>query len=239
MRAHLALALALALAALLTLGGCKTRYVPALEYGETLFNSTDLSTSDFNHFSCATCHATTAEPPAGVLFSGYTMRDAAFRESWWGGYERTLLDSVNFCLVFFMRGDAFAPDDPRGRALYEYLASLSPTRPSPALPLTIPPAVHDAPPRGDAARGREVYEGACRECHGTWPGCRHRLGDSSNLCEVFAEYPTLFPKHEPAAIVAEKVRHGQFFGIGGNMPVFSMEALSDEDLGALLALFEL
>jgi thiosulfate dehydrogenase len=36
-------------------------------------------------------------------------------------------------------------------------------------------------------------------------------------------------------VVTEKVRHGQFFGVGGNMPPFSLESLSDEDLGALIA----
>ena len=32
---------------------------------------------------------------------------------------------------------------------------------------------------------------------------------------------------------AEKVRHGGFFGVGGQMPPFSLEQMSDEDLGAL------
>jgi thiosulfate dehydrogenase len=36
-------------------------------------------------------------------------------------------------------------------------------------------------------------------------------------------------------VVIEKTRHGRFFGVGGNMPLYSLEALSDEDLGALLA----
>ena len=36
-------------------------------------------------------------------------------------------------------------------------------------------------------------------------------------------------------VVIEKVRHGQFFGVGGSMPPYSQEALSDADLGALLA----
>ena len=40
-------------------------------------------------------------------------------------------------------------------------------------------------------------------------------------------------------VVIEKVRHGQFFGVGGTMPLYSREALSDEDLGALLAFLAL
>ena len=53
--------------------------------------------------------------------------------------------------------------------------------------------------------------------------------------EVFNDYDLLFPGVPKQLVVIEKVRHGQFFGVGGNMPLYSLEALSDEDLGALLA----
>jgi thiosulfate dehydrogenase len=56
---------------------------------------------------------------------------------------------------------------------------------------------------------------------------------------VTADYPNQFPGVEPSLVVIEKVRHGRFFNIGGDMPLFSQEALSDEDLGALLAYLEL
>ena len=42
------------------------------------------------------------------------------------------------------------------------------------------------------------------------------------------------PGAEATRLIIEKVRHGQFFGVGGNMPLFSTEALKDEDLGAIL-----
>ena len=60
-----------------------------------------------------------------------------------------------------------------------------------------------------------------------------------NLPGVTADYPEDFPGVEPSLVVIEKVRHGRFFDIGGEMPLFSQEALSDEDLGALLAYLEL
>lgn len=41
--------------------------------------------------------------------------------------------------------------------------------------------------------------------------------------------------YETGVVVVEKVRHGVFFNIGGTMPPSSLEVLSDEDLGALLA----
>jgi thiosulfate dehydrogenase len=207
----------------------------AVAYGEGLFNSPSMSTSLFNHFSCATCHAATSDPTPGRIYAGYPLANVAFRDGLWGGYEPTLRDAASFCLVFFMRGEPLASDDLRGRALYEYLASLSPDDPSPALPLTVVETVEEVD-RGDPARGRAVYDAACHNCHGTYPGGHHRLDRSiPRLVDQFETYPEHFPGIDPALVIVEKVRHGQFFGVGGVMPLYSREALSDEDLGALIA----
>ena len=40
-------------------------------------------------------------------------------------------------------------------------------------------------------------------------------------------------------VVIEKVRHGKFFNVGGNMPLFSLEAMSDAQLGDVLAYLEM
>ncbi|MBZ4420479.1 c-type cytochrome [Myxococcus sp. RHSTA-1-4] len=214
--------------------------VSAAEYGEVLFNDARLSESTFNRFSCATCHATTPTPPAGRLDSGYTLYDSAFRGSWWGGYETRLLDAVNFCYVNFMRGVApLTEDSPQSRALYEYLVSISPSRDAKPLPFTV---VKDATEvaRGSRARGQEVYRAACQGCHGEPHTGAGRLTElASVLPEVTADYGELFPGVPPSVVVIEKVRHGQFFGVGGNMPLYSAEALSDADLGALLTFLEL
>ncbi|MCP3140025.1 c-type cytochrome [Pyxidicoccus xibeiensis] len=232
---------ALAVLALLA-AGCDGKDAPvtAAEYGERLFNDARLSESGFNAFSCATCHATTPTAPAGRLDSGYTLHDSAFRKSWWGGYETRLLDAVNFCYVNFMRGVAPLPEDsPQSRALYEYLVSISPNRDARPLPFTV---VKDAAevPRGNVARGGEVYRAACQGCHGEPHTGAGRLTElASILPEVTADYGETFPGVPPSLVVIEKVRHGQFFGVGGNMPPYSLEALSDADLGALLAFLEL
>ena len=57
--------------------------------------------------------------------------------------------------------------------------------------------------------------------------------------EITETYPEDFPGVDPSLVVIEKVRHGRFFNIGGEMPLFSEEALSDDDLGALLSYLEL
>jgi thiosulfate dehydrogenase len=214
--------------------------VPAAEYGERLFSDAKLSESRFNSFSCATCHATTPTAPAGRMDSGYTLHDSAFRKSWWGGYETRLLDAVNFCYVNFMRGVAPLPEDsPQSRALYEYLVSISPNQDARPLPMTVVKNAADVA-RGDRARGQEVYRAACQSCHGELHTGEGRLTEAASvLPEVTADYGEVFPGVPPSLVVIEKVRHGQFFGVGGNMPPYSLEALSDADLGALLTFLDL
>jgi thiosulfate dehydrogenase len=208
----------------------------AADFGEELFQDARLSESQFNRFSCATCHSTTAAPEPGRIHSGYTLHDSAFRPSWWGGYETNLLDAVNFCYVNFMRGiSPLTPEDPKARALYEYLVEISPNRQAPARPFTVVKDINDVP-RGSTTRGAEVYRAACQTCHGELHTGKGRLSElASILPEVTDAYGSLFPGVPKQLPVIEKVRHGQFFGVGGSMPLYSLEALSDEDLGALLA----
>lgn len=235
-RARLAVLAALALVAS-ACGGDDP--VPAAEYGARLFSDAKLSESRFNSFSCATCHATTPTP-AGRMDAGYTLYDSAFRKRWWGGYETRLIDAVNFCYVNFMRGVQPLPEDsPQSRALYEYLVSISPNPDAEPLPMTVVKNAADVP-RGDRARGQEVYRAACQGCHGETHTGAGRLTDSASLLpEVTQDYGEAFPGVPPALVVIEKVRHGQFFRVGGNMPPYSLEALSDADLSALLTYLDL
>lgn len=240
---------ALALLALASCAGDET--LDAASVGADLASDPRLG-GELNPFSCTTCHPTAADV-AGRRAPGYSLYDSAFRASWWGGYEATLADAVDFCAQFFMGGAPLDEwDEGDRRALYAYLASLSPSDAAPALPLTIVETITEVP-RGDPGRGEAVYEAACRGCHGApHTGARRldhpSLGDVV-LPEVADTYPEDFPGEDgvpyteddvaPALVVIEKVRHGQFFLVGGNMPLYSREALTDEDLGALLAFFEL
>jgi thiosulfate dehydrogenase len=220
------------------LAGCDGGQGPrdAADFGEALFSDARLSESTFNRFSCATCHVTTPEAPVDRLNSGHSLHNVAARPSWWGGYETHLLDAVNFCYVNFMRGvTKLEAEDPRSRALYEYLSRISPDASAPALPFTVVKDIQDVP-RGDVARGEAVYRAACQECHGATHTGEGRLTELASLLpEVTRDYDRLFPGIPHGLVVIEKVRHGQFFGVGGNMPPYGTEALSDADLGALLA----
>ena len=48
-----------------------------------------------------------------------------------------------------------------------------------------------------------------------------------------------FDKVQVRVTFVEKIRHGGFLGVFGNMPLYSLEAMSDADLGALLTFLDL
>ena len=214
--------------------GCGSR--PALDYGRALFSDASVSTAASNPFKCSTCHeigaATTKSLP------GYTMYDAAARMSWWGGNEQTLLDATNQCVNEFMRGKPLAADDDKGRAIFVYLASLAPDPSAPTLPLTVVQNIVDLP-SGDATRGKMWWDQGCGNCHGAPHTGVGRISDVASLVpdDSLAAHGT-DPKTGARPVVIEKVRHGKFFNVGGNMPLFSVEALSDGQLGDILAYLE-
>jgi thiosulfate dehydrogenase len=208
----------------------------AVDRGQTLVASPRLSPSPTNVFSCTTCHATQpGEDPEGRRLPGHTLHGAASRPSFWGGGQDYLLDAVNLCYVEFMRGERMSPEDPSGRALLAYLRSISPQADA-SRPCTV---VRDidaryltALPPGDANRGRGAYQRACAYCHGAIHTGQGRLGPKVSVLpdETVASFGA-----QARAIIAEKVRHGKFFGIAGNMPLYCTEMLSDAELSDILS----
>jgi thiosulfate dehydrogenase len=217
--------------AMLALGAATGCEVPAQEFGALAFHDPGFSGSQFNAFSCHTCHATRTDDPR--ILPGAPMPGVTSRTGWYGGRAISLFDAVQFCYVSFMRGAKLERDGARARALYEYLASLE-GEGGVTLPFTVVGTVADVP-RGDHDLGGEVYKRACHDCHGALhTGQGGNTARASILPEVTRDYAQLFPGVPAAVVVVEKVRHGQFFGVGGNMPLYSREALTDEQLGALL-----
>lgn len=208
----------------------------AREVGEQLFTDPRFSLSETNAFACATCHAVDAEDTR--MLTGANLVGATARPSYWGGFETTMLDASNVCLTRFMRGGLLAADEPRGRALYEYLRSLGTEQGKDAVPFTVVENTTSLE-RGDAARGAEVWQRACAGCHGEPHTGEGRLDDSAvSVPEASAAFAASLG-FTTDAVVIEKVRHGVFFNIGGTMPPSSLEVLTDEDLGALLAYLEI
>ena len=214
---------------------------PAKDVGALLFRDARTSGSEVNKFSCATCHGdngAAGDNPA-LIHAGFDLSQAALRTRYWGGYAPTMLDATNACLTFFMRGAPLAKDDPKARALYEYLASLpssssSSSHTAPDLPLTIVENVTTVA-RGSKSKGAAVWDNACRVCHGDPHTGNGRLTETASLVpEASIEFGKQI--HFSAdLVVIEKIRHGAFFGVGGTMPPFSKEQLSDDNVGALVA----
>jgi thiosulfate dehydrogenase len=166
------------------------------------------------------------------------MYDAAVRAAWWGGTVTTLLDATNQCVVQFMRGKALAPDDDKGRAIFVYLESLAPDASADTKALTVTQNIVDVP-SGDATRGKMWWDQGCGNCHGAPHTGDGRISDVASLVpdDSLAAHGT-DPKTGARPVVIEKVRHGKFYNVGGNMPLFSLEALSDAQLGDILAYLE-
>jgi thiosulfate dehydrogenase len=204
--------------------------IPAAERGAALFTSPAFSPGPTNVFACATCHSVRDGGDPDRRPAGYTMWGAAARPTWWGGEHRVLLDAVNQCFVEFMRGEPLTEAHVDGRALRTYLGTLAPS-PSPALPLTVVKDIVDLP-AGDAAWGATAWRAACANCHGDPHTGKGRLGPRVTILpeETQKSFPGM-----ARLVTIEKVRHGRFFAIGGNMPLFSVEALTDGELSDVLA----
>jgi thiosulfate dehydrogenase len=204
----------------------------AIDHGRAVFEDPTASPSASNPFSCATCH-----PPAGAadrVSPGGSLAGAAQRASFWGGARQDLLESINDCRRLFM--DAPAPwttGDEEARATFAYLASLG-GDPQP-IAFTFIRASPDVAP-GDPAVGQGVYGRACATCHGRAHDGAGRLVDFAPRLpdDVNASHATLAPQ-DRRLVFLRKVREGAFVSAAGSMPPFSREALSDADLGAVLA----
>jgi thiosulfate dehydrogenase len=219
-------------------GGAACGPTTALDYGRQLFGDPALSSAASNRFACATCHETGA--PTGALRPGYTLVDVARRPSFWGGNEVTLRDAVNQCLTELMRGRALTADDEKGRALFVYLRSLGDGTSAfaGALPLTFVRDIVDVP-SGDAAAGARLYDVGCATCHGAPNTAAGRLDEAATVIpdDSVREHGD-DPLTGARPITIEKVRHGKYFGIGGHMPPFALELLSEAALGDLLAFLQ-
>ena len=207
-----------------------------LQFGKELMSDPTVSDAPSNRFTCSTCHETDAQPTH--LRPGYTLYDSTVRASWWGGYTLTWLDSVNQCVVNFMRGTPLPIDDDRSRGLYAYARSISPDATAPGLPITIVQNIVDIP-SGDASMGNTRYHDGCAKCHGEPHTGAGRL---SSIVSIIPDDSLAAHGTDPVTgarpVVIEKTRHGKFFNVGGNMAPYSLEALSDAQLGDLLAYLE-
>lgn len=228
-----ALSAALTLASICFYGCSGEDSRSAIEHGRALFDSRELSPSELNRFACSTCHAAETASSTRRL-PGAALAGATRRETFWGGQENDLLLAIEACRRHFMRAVEPLPrDSVQAEALYAFLQSLEPGDAEP-VPFTVVRAIADVP-RGDAARGGELYTAACGGCHGrarTGQGRLTRLAPvlPDDTLDVHPDYTV----QEVRLVFIEKTRHGPFLGYGGSMPPFSAERLADDELGDIL-----
>jgi len=204
------------------------------ERGAALFADPGLSPDSMNGASCATCHVAGAVAP-DTWYSGGSLAGVAGRPSYFNGEIGELRGAVNFCLRFFMRHPELEPlteDDPEGLDLLAYLDTLG-TEPAPEVHFTIKALLVDDLPPGDATRGAAVWAGGCTRCHGA-PHTGE--GRASVLVAVIPDETLMFHGPDEARdATIEKVRHGPFYGSGGNMAPFSLESLPNQPLADVLS----
>jgi thiosulfate dehydrogenase len=206
----------------------------AADRGRQLFTSAALSKSGLNLYSCATCHdAVVGETP--LVKPGAVLAGATLRSSYWGGQEADLLGAINQCRAQFMHDpEPLLATSNESLDLYDYLLSLEPGD-SASVEFSTPRLIDDPLERGDADRGHALYQLACQTCHGE---IGTGLGRSSLRIAQLPEDALIahedFTPRLVRLVFIEKVRHGNFFGYGGEMPPFSTQVLSDVALADVL-----
>ncbi len=211
----------------------------AEDHGKMLFSDPTITGTAANTYSCATCHATTMPTEGGPILPGAPLAGVTRRASYWGGMEVELLRSMNQCLYYFMLSSkTWTAEDERARALFAYLDSL-PSGPEDEeeWPFTVAVQITD-PPAGDANAGASVYTRACGNCHGAAKTGEGRIVARAPVLpdQTLAEHPLgVYTEEQRRLVFVQKTRHGGFLGYGGQMPPFSLELFSDEELGDVLA----
>ena len=166
---------------------------------------------------------------------------ATSRPTFWGGKTVDLLTAINDCRYFFMSAQRpWTREDEDAKGMYAFLSSLPPGSTGP-VPFTVPATATDLP-RGSSSAGQGIYERACRSCHGAALTGAGRLGTTIPVLpdQSVASFKAYgFDATQVRLSFIEKVRHGGFLGLYGNMPPYSMEVLSDADLASLLAFLNL
>lgn len=221
----------LCLIMMLASAGCSTE--SAASEGKAWFSKPSLSGSESNFVACSDCHAT-SEEHAERIFAGATMAGVTSRTSYWGGQVLDLRGAVNACLRYFMRGstaETLLIGDERGLELLAYLDTLD-NGVSEPVAFTVSATLDEDLPAGDASRGETLFAKTCHTCH----------GDPETGAGAIADFAPIIPtetimEHADFArtITIAKIRHGGFYGIGGNMPPFSTEVLSAQNVADILS----
>jgi thiosulfate dehydrogenase len=213
-------------------------------HGRAIFDDPRVSPSPLNKFACSTCHPAPEGTSPDRIFPGGPLMGATLRTTFWAGQENDLLRSINDCRYYFMNAqDAWSEGDVEAQAFYAYLKTLegplSPGPPVPPVPFTVILPIKDMA-AGDPQAGADLFERACRTCHGALHSGDGHLAAAAPVLpdQTVREHAGLSPA-DTRGVFITKIRHGGFITTPGNMPPFSSERVSDAQIAGILAYFEL
>lgn len=191
--------------------------------------------ADTNQARCSTCHSND-----GTLagFSGKSMQDIFYKDSYKGGEAPDLLAGTNACVTGWMGGTALTESDPEYVALaayFESISSESATTPNAIAPevLADEAAYEAAYAGGDAGAGAAKYASNCAVCH-----------DNALVVGPIEAYPMATLSGYTIGRIAQKVRtsgpppsgmNDMSDSTPGPMPFFEPEELSPQDLADIIA----
>lgn len=125
------------------------------------------------------------------------------------------------------------PTDDNAQDLYAYLESLEPGNAN-TVAFTVMRDI-EAIARGDANEGAVSYVRACMPCHGEMHSGSGRLNDRVPILpeDGIASHAG-YSSRLLRLVFTEKIRHGGFWGYGGDMPPFSIEVMNDRIVADIL-----
>lgn len=190
-----------------------------------------------NEATCATCHA--MDDSNG--YSGSSMKNIAYLDSYKGGDAPTLLDATNACVTGWMGGTALTADSEGYVALKSFMEELSDpavTTPNPLMPEVLADlaAYETAYAGGDATAGEAAWGTYCASCHDT----ALTVGPKSApaVAGIMAQTPGEIAQKvrtagPPPSSGADKMAGNDL--TPGPMPFFEVAELSAEDLKNIAA----
>ena len=115
--------------------------------------------------SCNSCHLGDGRVANASPYYGMSVDYPRFNAR--AGRAVTLVERINGCLLRSMNGKPVPPDSPQMKAMVAYLDWLSADLPAHAKVEGAGIGKVDTSLVPDPARGKELYEAKCGECHGT------------------------------------------------------------------------
>lgn len=181
-----------------------------VENGKKIFHNSGKSS---NGLACITCHDTAESLADGILRPAHPMTNVLGRPTFWGGTLTTFGEASDFCAVKYMQIEGLSASDKAD--LESYVAGFG-KEPQPALVLakrTRKQIADVGKLAGDPARGKEIVERSCIQCHS-------KKGPAPAMDQTLS----------PASIIVIDLSTGGKF-----MPFFSADRLSDQQVADVAA----